>query len=274
VKLTLLPTDVPSATPKLALADVSIIVVNPLTTSISQALCNPDLYPILTNPNSLLVVLGAVPNDKLREHILNQIASQIPLDKERVLFVDPSRAISALNTLKSDPSSSLAVQRYQDDFIASRLSTVAEAVHRSLGSASEHAQSYSLRDIRARSTLLSVRGALLAARAILAEAEHEIRGVKRQCSELDGIIELAVAKARHDTLGSSGLELDEASRAWNPFMKSLKEGNKHLRAVLAQLAWWKLPFQSDGVAFTLGSCFKRPWLDEIQKHVCNLPFFY
>ncbi|EIN11668.1 hypothetical protein PUNSTDRAFT_124915 [Punctularia strigosozonata HHB-11173 SS5] len=253
VEVSVLAKDDPLGATKLALADVPILVTNPLVTSISDVLNDPDLQPMLQHQHAILVILGTVAKDELRDNITNRITSKTSVKKERILFVDPSRALAAVDALRSDPSSSLAVQRYQDDYIASHVSTVTDAVSRSLGSALEPAQTPSLRQLRAR--------------AVLAEAEDEIRSVHAQCSELEGEVELVIAKSQHDTLGSSDIEADEASRAWNPLMKTFKDGDTQLQELLRSITWWKLPVQSDGVATTVSLCFKRPWFREVEKHL-------
>ncbi|KAF9051094.1 hypothetical protein BDZ89DRAFT_1107807 [Hymenopellis radicata] len=103
-------------------ADIPLIICNPLTTSPA------DLFrarSFLRNSNTILVfahTLYGADAVALRERYEKSV------EGSTVLFVDPYRASAALDTLKKNPGSSLAVQQYQDGFIQSGIASLHSAL--------------------------------------------------------------------------------------------------------------------------------------------------
>ncbi|TFY66690.1 hypothetical protein EVG20_g4398 [Dentipellis fragilis] len=104
----------------LSIADIPIVVVNPVSTSLRDLLeAKSSLLPFPLPPHTLVVLSTASPTSISSSAFPNSITAGP--NTPHILPLDPSRALTALDAFRASPSSPLHIQRYQDDMIASNL---------------------------------------------------------------------------------------------------------------------------------------------------------
>lgn len=225
----------------LRISDVPIIVCNPLTTSVESLLSYASLP--LINPNTILVFTTNSPSSELIDHIT---ASLPRSDVSRILFIDPSRAHLALHTLECNPTSAAAIQRYQDEFVSSRISTLTKTISELLSRP---------RDLKG---LSQIYGALSACNASLVRARREIDDVCTIISELTYKVEEAGAKIEGEVFGIG--ERDEV-------VSALQEAEKRMRVTLDALTWWKMIWRVDDIATIVGTAAEKCWCPRLERRV-------
>jgi len=174
--------------------------------------------------------------------------------------VDPIRALEAVSALKSDPSSPTAIQRYQDDFMGSRISLLGDVLARMLGlkDSSRMASSSSLLlAIRARSAVIQMQSALYASARSVSQARVAIDRVFTGASELESQVEEVRARTDREVLVESGI--DEA----------LLRGSKEMKALLESLTWLKMIWRVDEMDSLVSSALDRRWCRELENQVCT-----
>jgi hypothetical protein len=163
--------------------------------------------------------------------------------------MDPSRALLALHTLKCDSTSPSAIQRYQDEFVTSRISALTETISEILKRP---------RDVK---SLGQIHGALSACDASLTRARHEIDEVCAIISELAAKVEEARAKVQGEVFGTA--EQDEVAKA-------LQGAEKSMKVTLEGLTWWKMTWRIDSIGEIVGAAAEKCWCPQLEKQVSVL----
>ncbi|KAI0690525.1 hypothetical protein BC835DRAFT_175068 [Cytidiella melzeri] len=226
-------------------ADIPIIVCNPLTTPMNDILSDPAIP--LGHANAILAFVTS-PNVPLGTW--KQIRKQLPQSLTTVL-VDPARAISAIRTLSLDAGSSLAVQRYQDDYTGSRVSDLSRIIAEKLSIASRpHA--VGLNEVTARE---QIQASLDACRRVLQNAEKELGEATLDISKLrDELAELEV-RVGPEVLGA------ENSKVVTEAVVSAK---KEVMAIMDSLTWWRAVTRVDDVGEIVRTAVDKAWCKELE----------
>ncbi|KAG1865820.1 hypothetical protein DFJ58DRAFT_838472 [Suillus subalutaceus] len=234
-------TEIPSLSsdpslPKILLkGDVLIFLCNPLTTPLPTLISNAQY--ILQRPNTILVLTASSVSGHAIDYISKELAAA-NCTPGKILAVDPIRALEAVSALKSDPSSPTAIQRYQDDFMGSRISLLGDVLAGMLGlkdSSRTVSSSSLLLAIRTRSAVIQMQGALYASARSVSQARVAIDRVFTGASELQSQVEEVRARTDREVLVESGI--DEA----------LLRGSKEMKALLESLSWLKMIWRIDEI---------------------------
>ncbi|KAI0339810.1 hypothetical protein BDW22DRAFT_1486518 [Trametopsis cervina] len=226
-------------------ADVPIIVYNPVTTPLSQLLEDPSLP--LAHVNAILAVVTS-PNAP--PGTWKNLSRVLPKTLTTI-FVDPSRAIGAIRALSLDAGSSLAVQRYQDDYTGSRVADLTRILADKLSAASG-GDSTGLAEVTTRE---QVQASLVACGRVLKNADVEIGEVVAAVLSLrDKIAELE-ARAGPEILGADGGKVvaDAVARA-----------KAEVKIVLDNMTWWRSVWRVDDVEEIVRTAVDKAWCRELE----------
>jgi hypothetical protein len=229
-------------------ADVPIIVCNPLTTPLSQILSDPSLP--LNHANAILAVV-TTPNSP--QGTWKHIAKSLPATLTTV-FVDPSLAIGAISTLNLDTGSTLAVQRYQDDYTGSRMSDLTDIIAQKLSLAS-NGDIDSLHEFTTRE---QVEASLAACLQVLQTADMEVARVVSDVHKLRDAAAEIEAKIGPEVLGAenSGAVIEATAMA-----------KKEVETVMNSLTWWRAVTRVDDVGETLRAAVSKAWCRDLEDKV-------
>ena len=229
-------------------ADVPIIVVNPVTTPIQKVLANPSLP--LGHANAILVVVTS-PN--LPSGSWKKVTQALP-ESLTTVFVDPQRAIGAIRTLSMDPGSSLAAQRYQDDYTGFRVADLSTILKEKISEASQG----DLGNLNEVTALEQVQASLAACRLALENAKKEVGGVVTNLLALrDEVSELEV-RVEPEILGREGSRFA---------MEAVERARKEVEVVMDSLTWWKAVSRVDDVGEIARGAVDRAWCRELVDKV-------
>jgi hypothetical protein len=185
--------------------------------------------------------------------------------------VDPARALSAVNTLRQNPSSLSAVQRFQDDFLGSGVSRLHKVIEEDLKNAgiSESSQS-TLPDLRLRTTLGALRSALNECRSSVRDAREDMDVAYGAIDELKDELSAVHARAHAEVLGdmdSATSGKTPAAQVNDPVGSALANAEHGVRATLDRLTWWKLLYKVDDVDFIVNSAIAKVWFKDLEPQV-------
>ncbi|KAG6860763.1 hypothetical protein C0995_007795 [Termitomyces sp. Mi166 len=228
-------------------ADVAVILCNPVTTPISVLLRDPFLF---RNPNTILVVTSTPPKSN-SEDLHTTILEMLPektLRKLTILFVDPYRAAAANEVFKSDFQSPIAIQRYQDDYNGSQVSSVSNALKGIISPQSDSSEP----SLRSRSALARIQAALTTCQAALRRARSEMDGVAVDVCTLKARLEETKVKAQGEVLSrSSDAEGDAVTAA-------LDLAAKEIKVVMDRLTWWRMIWRVDEISLLITQAVLQP----------------
>jgi hypothetical protein len=232
----------------LSKADITIIVCSPLTTSLGAA-CQ-HLPFLFQNSNAILVLTSTTTlTPELSTHISSLLSNTCENGLPQVLTIDPFRALAALRALRVDSTSSASVQRYQDHFIGSHISTLTDAIWDILKYAQRHMG------------LDQIRRSLTACNHSLHCAENEIGLVSSGISELLGKVEEARVKVPADVFG--GIVGDGSDIVTGALM----EGRRKMETVMDGLTWWRSLWQVDEIGAVISTAVEKALCRELEKMV-------
>lgn len=235
-------------------SDIPILVVNPIVTPIPTLL--NAMLPT-SNPNLIIIITSTSPVPEISNHI------QSYLGVSRVLLIDPSLALGALDILNSDSRSALAVQRYQDDFVGSRISTLTDTLGDIL-SAKVDAEPAPVA-FRINTVLAHIRGALDACAANLKHAKNEINTVLAEVSKLEKDMEKFRVTVHGDVFGVESGNKTEVAVDDGEVGRALKTSEKEIRTAMDSMTWWKLLWRVDEVFQLVGGTTQRVWCRGLEK---------
>ncbi|KAG5734466.1 hypothetical protein E4T56_gene20065 [Termitomyces sp. T112] len=237
-------------------ADVSVILCNPLTTPISVLLRDPCLF---RNPNTILVVTSTPPKSNLEDlrTNLSEILPEKTARRLKIYFVDPFRAVAANEVLKSDFQSPIAIQRYQDDYNGSQVSSVLDAFKEIISPKAEFSES----SLRYQTALARIRAALTTYQAALHRVRHETDSVAVDVCALKARLEEAKVKAQGEVLSRfSDGEGDAVTAA-------LDLAAKEIRVVMDRLTWWKMIWRVDEISLLITQAVLQPGCRTLEQQL-------
>ncbi|OBZ70860.1 hypothetical protein A0H81_09080 [Grifola frondosa] len=229
------------STKDLFTADIPVIVCNPASTPLPSVLpYTTDSPPLpLTNPHALLIISSA--STSYAPEIAARVKTLAAHDLSTV-FVDPSRALKGLQTLRSNVAS--VTRAVADAFLSADAaknspSDVVAALH------TQTAQSLII-------------GSLAACRSVLIQAEREADVVRSGTSALRSQVEEAKAKVDREVFGSVVDGGDE-------IRKAVEHAQKDVKVVMDALTWWKLLWRVDEVREIVGSAVDKAWCRDLER---------
>ena len=236
-------------------ADTSIVVCNPLTTSLPNLL-RANL--LLNNSNLILVLTCAYP-PPVTEPLGSFLSSHFHVTNSfhsppKVLSVDPPRALSAIEALTTTSLSSSAVQKYQDDFLASRISELTALLSSRFASGTNPAQT----------ALVQIRFALSACNATLQHAKRELNTVSAAVSHLKGKLDESKAKIYEEVFGRPG---EQTTAAQDEVVAALDTARKDIKEVMDRLTWFRMLSRLDEISDVVAQAVEKRWCQELEKQV-------
>ncbi|KAK7035467.1 hypothetical protein VNI00_011760 [Paramarasmius palmivorus] len=206
-------------------ADLPICVFDPFSTPLESLQIH--------NPNTILVFTSIPPcNPKLSHPNIRAV------DPKNILFVDPLRARAGLDAIHADPSSSAAVQRYQDDFNGSRVGDVTRAIKSYFSTAG------TLQAVHRKSKI-----------AEIAVAEAEVNHVLDKVSSLTTVVEENRAKVLNDVLKD------------HPVPHALQKAKQEVKPVMDRLTWWRMVWSLDEISSHVSDAVQRAWCRDLEQQV-------
>jgi len=240
-------------------ADVPIIVCNPITIPLSIMLAAPLPH------NTILVLSSSVPQIDLDEMIQQQLSvpqphSGPPQRKFRTIPIDQKRAVGAIHTLHSDRQSPTAIQKFQDNFISSKISTVTHALHDKLKSSSSLSP---LLALRTKAALYHIQDALCAGLTSVREMRRDLNQAYVDASNLRAKIEAAQARVEGDVFRG---RLDDKT-AIDEVAEAIRLAEAEMRPVMDRLTWWRMVRRVDEISSIVGHAVTRTWCQALEKKV-------
>ncbi|KAF4598243.1 hypothetical protein EYR38_006639 [Pleurotus pulmonarius] len=264
-------------------ADIPIIVCNPLTTPLYTVFSNPGLP--WHNPRVIVVLTSSGTLPPLA-HLISvtppaahgrQVAPELKarLHKLKILTIDPLRATGALNTLKASPTSTTAIQRYQDDFLGSGISLLSHTLSEYLDFTESDPCGGNLH-LRATTQL---RGSLDACKAFLSTKKTELDVVVSGVSELRREVANVQEGLSHkifDIPQSANPATRTEGRAIGEVERSLRDSEKAMKLVMDRLSWWRMISQVDEIGTVVTDSVARTWCRDLDAklliHTGNLTY--
>jgi hypothetical protein len=258
-------------------ADIPIIVVNPITTPLI------DLLQLRLPGNAILALIS--PTISTSDH-WNPLLTSASTQSREIIFLDPSRAVKALAALHANSNSPSTIQRYQDDFVGSGLSSITQILRHMLGSPSESP----LAVLRADVVLTHIRGALATCRDKLSSAKADAASVSSDISFLTTQIEEARRLAPVDIFGSPHAKKAGWGSVWPPATRSRQHGpptagvvkqenqtdaiaealahsRRRMHDVMDNLTWWRMLWRVDEISSLVRAAVEQTWCFELEKKV-------
>ena len=234
-------------------ADVPIICLNPIITPFRTILEDSTL-PIY-HRNTILVLNCASPssNDLTTRlvSLLDNETHYLQLNESQIFFVDPARALSALEMVSSHPTSVSAIETFQVDFAASRILVLKEFLARVLKDPTR---------VQITTALAQISGALYACRAVIAQATQDVEDVHAASTRLAEEVDEKVAKTYQDVFGERGAE--------KAVLVALADAGKEIRLIMDDLTWWKILWCGvDDVSAIVIAALDRHWCRELEHNV-------
>ncbi|KAG6866751.1 hypothetical protein C0991_011410 [Blastosporella zonata] len=195
--------------------------------------------------------------EDLRTSLMNSLLEKTPKTL-KVLFVDPSRAAAANEAFKSDFQSPSAVQRYQDDYVGSQVSTVSAALKKILSPQPDFSES----SPRSQTALSHIRAALLTCQATLHRARNEMENVAVDVCALKARVEEAKVRAQGEVLGPSS-----SSAEGDAVIDALNLAAKEVKVVMDRLTWWRMIWRVDEISHVLTQAVLQPGCRTLEQQL-------
>ncbi|XP_006460768.1 hypothetical protein AGABI2DRAFT_203958 [Agaricus bisporus var. bisporus H97] len=210
-------------------ADVPILVFNPLTTPLSA-------LKTLNVPSHTLFVASQSPhlnNTTLQRDTLSELFPQSSL--ARLLFSDPPRAIAAVQTFRSNPTSAIAIQQYQDNFTTSGISLVAQVIRDVVDSGAKTSSPAAY--LRNRTAVIQLHDTLNALKSNIQDIQRNLDDIRQGVYQLSGKVEEAKVRIPRDILISDRGPTSAVGQ--DAVKSSLTLASKEAKGVLEKLSWWR-----------------------------------
>lgn len=263
-----IPRILPSALFK---ADAPIIVFNPLNTPLSS-------LKHLVFPSHTLFVIPIAPHLNHSSSTVSQILSELPQlsnsHSPRILFIDPSRARSAIQTFRSDPTSAIAVQQYQDNYNGSGIFHLTNAIRSIVDSGK--ATSSPLAYLLSRTAIIQLHDTLRAFHVTIEGIQKNLDDIRECVRHLTCKIEEAKVRIPNEIFfGQSASTVQAGKRAVEKDIigESLKSASKEMKHVLERLSWWKAIWRIDDISGIVGDAVERVWCKDLEQKACFIFIF-
>jgi hypothetical protein len=253
-------------------ADFPVIVVNPVTMSLSSLLRSHQR--IFEHPNAILIISGVRTSqvDRFTQTLLD---SQLKLTKKTptVLYMDPSRALSSLQTYKADSSSLSSIVTYQNGSLISGVNDLSKAIRSRLDEIKSITGSMSSFAVRSYTAMSILQRSLHASRDVLHDAERETEQLRQSISELMFRIQELRAKSSKEILGSfDGLDVVGATTK-DDVSQALDKAKRDMKIVMDSLKWWNLFWRVDEITDIVCNAVDKAWCKDLEQKVGALIFY-
>jgi len=187
-----------------------------------------------------------------------------------IVFIDPSRALSAVQSFRSNPSSPVAVQQYQDNYNQSGLPHLTNAIRSIVDS--ENATPSPSAYLRNRTAVFQLHDALSAFDLSIDTLQKNLNDIREGVFQLTRKIEEAKARIPLEIFfgppaQAGGKDIVDAS---------LKLASKEVKHFLTRLSWWKIIPRIDETSGIVGDAVERVWCkdleQEVRAHLSSLAF--
>jgi hypothetical protein len=216
----------------------------------------PSSLSLLAGLNTIIAIATAPPPEELAARIKSDLITQNPgFARAKILFIDPRRAASSLESIRSGSPS--AVQSYQDSFLSSNVTAFTRAVSSLLPESSSGDGDAPKRHTQA--AVSAAQSSLRAARLSLSTATGHLSSVYSRTNQLKDESAEAKARARFDVL-RQGAEVSEA-------MASTRQD---IWSHIEQLSLWNAIWRVDEIGQILNTLASRTWGSELEKRVWSI----
>ncbi|KJA27888.1 hypothetical protein HYPSUDRAFT_130531 [Hypholoma sublateritium FD-334 SS-4] len=245
-------------TPSTWMADVAIIVCNPLTTSLPSILDAhlPANAIIVLSANIAPADLNATVHSQAPRLSRNQISGTNLPD---IISVDPRRALDAIRTLQAEPGSLPAIQRYQAGYIGSRLADVTQALRSRL------APNPALPTVRTNLALNHISDALRYSVHIIQQLRSETDKAFIDASHLTERIREVETRVANDVFGRRDPGTEKI--ILNEVEQATKQAEKDMKIVMDRLTWWRMVWRIDEISGIICSALRQSWCYDLEKRL-------
>ncbi|KAJ3999644.1 hypothetical protein F5050DRAFT_1804846 [Lentinula boryana] len=218
-------------------SDVPVVLCNPVT----------DHLPALSlkHPNAIRVLTSSTP-----------IRDNYP---PRTLFIDPLRALDGLSALREDSNSQVNVQRYQDNFVGSRLPTLTYHIKHSLASP------VTLDLLRMRRLTTQFTAVCDTISGSLKEAENEVEENLSKISQLREEYEQDLNKLPRTILGIYDASVPD-SKQHSLVATALADSERQIRPQIDRLTWRIMFSHIDEINVIVNRIVDEAWCKELEYH--------
>lgn len=203
--------------------------------------CNPVISPLpdlpIENPNAVLVVTAASPSDLVKP--------------PNTLYIDPVRAVQALDAAPNN------IQRYQDDFVGSRLPTLSAHIKQSLPSSS------SLQDLQTRRVIIQLAHALNTLERTLDSTQRQVDDAVSAASSVHQEFEETSHRVRSQILGVYDPSVKQATESH--VSKALAASARQMHVHMARLTWWKMISHVDEINVVVNRVVEGTWCKDLEQ---------
>lgn len=229
-------------------SDVPVIVCNPVTTPLAKLRSE---LPLVLHHGSAILVLVCSPDsaNTFEDAVMKSLPKTLS-----VVFVDPPRALNAIQTLSAEPSSSVAVQRYQDNYAASGVSQFTAALARKLSVVS----SGGICALYALSAKEQIKASLSACHETLKAAEREADAAVVSTMDLRDYVAELEAIIEAEVLGVSSV---------NEVQRALAYAKTEVQAVMERLTWWRCVWRVDDIGDTVRAAVDKAWCRDLEDRL-------
>ena len=241
-------------------ADFPVIVINPVTTPLH------DLFQRRLPRHTIIALTTATAT-----RTPDNLDSAFPKSRA-ILYVDPTRAVKALTNLSTSLS---AIQRYQDDYIGSGVSSITEVLRSALNQPSRD-------DFLTDNILAHLRGALSACQDALRSEDADLCDVLADIGSMTTHIEKAQTCIISDIFGPSYIGQSRWGSIWPPIMGSravkekaaenvvaeaLIQAQKQMTTIMDNLTWWRMLWRLDEISYLVNVAVERTLCPDLERKV-------
>ena len=240
-------------------AHIPIVLLNPLTTPLtalspratSDTKSTALPYPL--PPHALLLITS--PSPISTSSSVPPSIFELGVSSDRVLLIDPARALSSIHALRTNPSDALHVQRYADDALGSGLS----ALKRQLQSVPTAVQKG---DAVVRTAIRVLHDGLHSAETELHSAADLARSLRSEAERARDAARRAVfGPAAHESvllLTSPAPQHDN-----NKVRAAMQHADRTVQPVLDSLTWWRVLWTPDDASWRIRQAIRDAWVTNI-----------
>lgn len=244
--------------PALYTADIPIIVFNPLTTPLSILLRNrlPSNVILVSSAPTSQDELTSIIHDELsaaQEHFdsAKQPAPRVNVEPLNIISADPQQALAAIHVLQSDSDSYSAIQRFQDEYASSHLSSLTQAL-KSRVTAPCNGECIKVAVANSR-----IQDSLNAGFDYIGTRTAEIQAAVRDVDLLQHTTSRDRAIIQTKVLGVDGAEVKDA----------VQRAEKDIKQVMDRLTWWKMIWRVDEISTIVSGALTQAWFHNLEKKV-------
>ncbi|KIK92140.1 hypothetical protein PAXRUDRAFT_147960 [Paxillus rubicundulus Ve08.2h10] len=238
----------------LSSSDVLLFVCDPVTTSLSD-LVNGAKH-LLNKPNTILVLTSTSASNH-HHQFTSQSLSKLGCKPGHIIFVDLKRALTAITTLQTNPGSASAIDKYQTDWLGSRISAIGAAVGEIFDP--KGPSDKSLLGLKQATALSQIYSALTASSQSVQGVEKEVDFVADGLDTLRSEVQQIQAKAVTEILGEPGKD--------GKIGKALAQGTKEMNVLLGSFTFWKMVWRVDEIGAVVSAAIQGQWCKELENQL-------